>query len=249
MCRSWNWKALILCHGIIVFLLITFLVPQLRPFWDSIDRATFTYLNQSLENRPYWQVFWALANHSTADWIEDIFILIFFIVYIVRLTPKNRRRGIANLLFCTVYIAMIILFVNRYFFREYCVIYRDSPTYVLDSSVRLSEYVPWLNLKDRSSKSFPGDHATTAILFAASYAYFAGRKLGIPACCYAIFLCLPRMIAGAHWLSDILIGSGCLTLFFLSWALCTPLHEKITKRIEKLLLFGKKNTQVDTQAN
>jgi membrane-associated phospholipid phosphatase len=87
------------------------------------------------------------------------------------------------------------------------------------------------------SPASPGDHATTLLLFTVMYTFFAGRKLGTYAALYAIFRILPRLIVGAHWFSDIVVGSGCLVLFFLSWALCTPFHTWIIDRIEKILTF------------
>ncbi len=36
---------------------------------------------------------------------------------------------------------------------------------------------------------------------------------------------MPRLIAGAHWFSDVVIGSGCIVLFFAGWGLFTPFHK------------------------
>jgi membrane-associated phospholipid phosphatase len=90
-----------------------------------------------------------------------------------------------------------------------------------------------MSIKDGSSKSFPGDHGTTALLFAASFTYLAGWRLGLLACFYAAFLCLPRLITGAHWLSDIVVGSGSITLFFMAWAIYTPLFKRVTELFSK----------------
>jgi membrane-associated phospholipid phosphatase len=71
--------------------------------------------------------------------------------------------------------------------------------------------------------------------------FFAGRRLGAYALFYSVFRVLPRLIVGAHWFSDVVVGSGCLALFFLSWTLCTPLHTWIIDRIEKFLTLWRKN--------
>jgi membrane-associated phospholipid phosphatase len=92
-------------------------------------------------------------------------------------------------------------------------------------------------VKDETVACFPGDHATTLLLFTVLYSFYAGRKLGAFAALYAIFRILPRLIVGAHWASDIIVGSGCLVLFFLSLALCTPFHTWTIDRIEKILTF------------
>jgi membrane-associated phospholipid phosphatase len=90
-------------------------------------------------------------------------------------------------------------------------------------------------IKDETVTCFPGDHATTLLLFTVLYSFYAGRKLGTIASLYALFRLFPRLIVGAHWASDIIVGSGCLVLFFLSLALCTPFHLWCVDKIEKII--------------
>jgi Kdo2-lipid A phosphotransferase len=240
-----KFRALLYCHLMIFFLLGTFTWAPTRVYWDQLDLFFFHLLNDPLHTHPSLQIFWAFANHKWADWIEDLCILGFFYAY-VRNAPKMlRKRKIAELLFCTLYIALIIFFVNRLLFRSHLQFPRESPTLVVDGSLHLSDAINWLHIKDESTKCFPADHATTAILFGASFSYFAGWRFGIPASLYALFLSLPRMAAGAHWLSDALVGSGTIVLFFLSWALCTPLHRLIIDFWEWLFsLFSRLRTHL-----
>jgi Kdo2-lipid A phosphotransferase len=235
--KKWNFKALFICHIVMAILISTFLWPATRVYWDNLDAAWFKSINGSLNWGRNWQIFWALANHKGADWIEDIVILTFFTIHIKKAVKQLRPRKAAELLFCIFYIALIIYFVNRMLFRKHLQIPRESPTLVFDSSIRLSELIPWLKIKDDSPKCFPGDHATTAILFAVSYLYYAGWRTGIFLALYAAFLCMPRMITGAHWLSDVIIGSGSIVLFFLSWALCTPFHSWFINQFERFIVF------------
>src|SRR5690242_874934 len=117
-------------------------------------------INGTLRDRPIWQLFWALANHKMADWIEDGCVLCFFIAYVMKARKGWRLRRVAQLLFSVLYIAAIIYFVNKTLFREYLEIPRFSPTLTVDNSVHLSQEIPWLSIKDDSVKSFPGDHGT-----------------------------------------------------------------------------------------
>ncbi len=250
--KHWKCKTLLFCHVLVAVLLTTLFLPSTKGFWEVIDIAFFKCVNGSLEGRPNWQIFWALANHKLADWVEDLCVLFFFVIYVKQAAKLMRPRKIAELLFCVLYIAAIIYFVNRMLFRENLDIPRLSPTLVVDSSVRLSDHISWLRIKDDSSKSFPGDHGTTALLFAASFSYLAGWRLGILASLYAAFLCMPRLITGAHWFSDVIVGSGSITLLFLSWAFCTPLFQKSVGLLERFLklcsrlistLFGRVRTR------
>jgi membrane-associated phospholipid phosphatase len=205
--------------------------------WQSLDIAIFKLLNHPLEGHPWVQVFWALVNHRKTDLVEDVIFLFFFILAIHAAPKEKRVRRTAEFLFCIIIAGSLIYFVNRTFLKSHVLIPRMSPSLVVTPCVRLSQEVPWMTVKDETVTCFPGDHATTLLLFTALYTFFAGRKLGIYASLYAIFRVLPRLIAGAHWFSDIIVGSGCLVLFFLSWTLCTPFHTWMTDRIEKILTF------------
>ncbi|MBS0603899.1 MAG: phosphatase PAP2 family protein [Verrucomicrobia bacterium] len=231
--REWKLKILLLCHIVGAMLFASLFWPVTRSYWEMIDVAFFKLINSTLRDRPNWQIFWALANHKLADWVEDICVLCFFIAY-VRMAHKSlRKRKVSELIFCVLYIGAIIYFINKTLFRENLDIPRLSPTLVVDDSVRLSQEIDWMKIKDDSSKSFPGDHGTTALLFAASFTYLAGWRLGVLASLYAAFLCMPRLITGAHWLSDVIVGSGTITIVFLSWAFCTPLFNRFTNACER----------------
>jgi membrane-associated phospholipid phosphatase len=233
-------EKIIACHLGAALLVLSLFCPLTAPLWKWVDTHFFTYINGSLEGRPSWQLFWACANHRLADWVEDVCILIFFALLVWK-TPRGQRLyKSAQMLFFVVYVAAIIYGINQLLFREHSFIHRSSPSLVLDSAIRLSQEIPWMSIKDKSLSSFPGDHATTALLFACSFVYMAGwRKLSLLACLYSAFLCMPRLIAGAHWLSDIVVGSGAIALIAMSWVLYTPLCTGATtfivERIDRAL--------------
>jgi len=213
------------------------------PF-SPIDKGCFRFLNNWVAESPLWQNFWAMANHKMADWVEDA-VFIFFFYWIVRKTPlAEKPRKMAEVAFFILYASFIILVANELVFRVLFHIRRDSPTLIVDDFVNLSEKITWLKVKFKSPKSFPGDHATTALIFMASFAYLARKQKVIlfAALSYGVFLCLPRLIAGAHWLSDILVGSGSIVSIFFGWAFCTPFAEKSMQKLEKFIVYCKKKT-------
>ncbi len=244
------WKPKQFLFWLIIMGLIigTFVLPATKVYWEMLDHAFFRFFNGSLRGHPIWQAFWALANHKYADWLEDLCILGFYTLYIRKVHKQLRLQKASELVFCLIYIGLVIYFINRMLFRTYWHIPRESPTLVIDGSVRLSEEISWLKIKDDSNKSFPGDHATTALLFAASYFYFAGWRLGLVAAFYGAFLCLPRLVTGAHWLSDVIVGGGSITILFLSLAFCTPFMRFCSAKVEKFLrLFIRKEKPVQAQ--
>lgn len=233
---KWKLKSLLFCHVLALFLVWSLFTPHIQDIWHWIDVAFFKAINGTLRDHPTWQLFWALANHKLADWVEDLCVFIFFAFYVAKGARGFKMRRVCELLFCVLYIGVIIYCVNKTLFREHLEIPRLSPTLTVENSVHLSDEIPWLSIKDDSVKSFPGDHGTTALLFAASFSLFAGRRMGLAAWAYAAFLCLPRLITGAHWLSDVVVGSGSITLIFLGWAFCTPLGECCIAGLQKLRL-------------
>ncbi len=231
--RKWNLKGILICHLLILFLVGSYLWPATRPIWDIIDKAFFQLTNASLNGPKWWQTFWAMANHRYADWLEDICIIAVFATYIQSAHKHFKLRKIAEFVFCIFFAALIIYFVNELFFRSYLRIPRPSPTLVFEGSVKLSDHINWLKIKDTASRTFPGDHATTALLFGSCALFFIKGRMAKIAAVYAAFLCLPRLFTGAHWLSDIIMGSISIVLFFFSWVFFTAIHAKCILSIEK----------------
>ncbi|MES2345845.1 MAG: phosphatase PAP2 family protein [Chlamydiota bacterium] len=238
--KGWKIPQLIFCLALGACLIITFTWQPTKALWEMLDTAFFKWINGSLIDNPTWQLFWGCANHRYADWVEDACILGFLVLFVTSLKKEERLQGTLQMLFLVLYSAIILYVVNRIIFRQNFIIYRDSPTLVVEGSFRLTEAISWMRLKIDSPKCFPADHATTAILFAAGYAFYAGKRFGIPAILYAMFLCIPRMIVGAHWLSDVIVGSGLIVLFSLSLAFCTPFHLLCIATLKSFFTFFRK---------
>ncbi len=234
--HNWKLRQLFLSNIIIALLLISFLSPLKSVLWDWLDLKIFKLLNHPLKEHGTLRIFWALVNHHVADWFEDLVILGFYFAGVWKAKASNRRRRSIQFALCIVITALTILCVNRLLCRDLLSLRRESPTRVVESTVYLLEYLSWLPIKVDSSKSFPGDHATIALMFACSYAYLVRGKLGLGALAYGIFLCLPRLVVGAHWPSDIIVGSGSIVLFSLSWIFFTPLFDRCIHKIDKVLL-------------
>lgn len=233
---KWNIKNLVFCHLSVLFLVWTLFFPPVQQFfWKPVDESFFKLLKSLIEESHFWQTFWAMANHRMADFLED-FVFIAFFLWVLKTTPyEQRKQKTAEFLFLLLYAALIILLINDFVFRQCIHIKRHSPSLVLDSFTRLSEQVTWLKVKDKASNSFPADHATTALIFIGSFLYLSKKKrIRLATCLYGVFLCIPRLIAGAHWLSDILVGSFSILLILGSWAFYTPFASFF---IEKIKIF------------
>ena len=230
-----NYKKLLIPLLIVLLTYISWMIPWTRHLWDIIDLKTFNYLNTWVQSSPFWQNFWAFTGHRIMDWIHDGLMLLFFLVGIIKVPIALKKRKIAELIFCACFIALVISLVNGMLFPEFIHMPRKSPKMVDPEAFRLSSVIEWTKVKDHSRKSFPGDHGTTAALFACLIFHLKGRKIGLLALAYAVFFCLPRLVVGAHWLTDTLIGSASIGILATSLAFGTPLAATCIQWIEKLL--------------
>lgn len=243
---SWKIKPLVFCHCLAFFLVSTIFCPPLyKFFWASIDKGCYSFFSGLVVHSPFWQDFWALANHRIGDFIEDAFFVLFF-VWLLQTTPRGKRLEKASeFLFLALLTAAVVLLVNNLLFKQLVHIKRLSPSLVLDSFPRLADLVSWIKVKSGAKACFPSDHATTAVMFIVDFLLLSRRKsLTLAVCLYGAFLCCPRMVAGAHWLTDILCGSLSVVLVVFSWALYTPFAAFSIRNIHKAAVktshfFGK----------
>ena len=241
---SLKWKPLPLIAGhlLVLFIMLALFPSPNTSIFAPIDRALFRFFNGWIANGYLIQNFFAMANHRIADWVEDGVFLGFFTWIIANTKKEERVRKIAESLFVILGAALVIFLSKAILFQSLFSVRRDSPTLVMDAFTSLSEKVTWLKVKAGSRKSFPGDHGTTALLSIVSFFYVARsqKKVRIVALLYGIFLTLPRLTVGAHWFSDIYLGSASTVFLFSLWAFCTPFAERSVRVIEMILRLGKK---------
>jgi len=224
-------KPLILSILLILLLVASFLSPWTRPLWTFIDTHLFTFLNATLDGSPFSQHFWALLNHKRMDLVEDGIFLLFFI-WGVSVTPKGQKlRRTFQFILISAVIACVIGFINRGPPQTLFAL-RDSPSLVITPCVRITQEILWKGIKDATTASFPGDHATTLLLFGFLYTAYVPRKLAGAAWFYVALRILPRLVVGAHWFSDIAVGSLSIALFFAACFLYTPLGRWLTEMME-----------------
>ena len=63
--------------------------------------------------------------------------------------------------------------------------------------------------------------------------FFVRNFWSLAAALLVVFFSLPRLIAGAHWLSDILVGGVSIALVTLAFGLYTPLLNRINRFFNK----------------
>jgi len=222
----------ITAHIVAALLLTSWLLPQTRPFWDALDMQGFLYLNSWVKVGPKSQLFWARANLHIFDWIHDGLMVVPFLLF-----PSKVLKKMAGRLKTALFVALLILctnaLVNKLVLQKIVDVKRASPTLVVESACKLDKLVPQVGNKCYSSKSYPGDHATIALLFTSCCFILLGTPAGIIAFFYSLTTYLPRLVIGTHWLTDVIMGSLPITLIILAWVFATPFAHHCFRRLEK----------------
>lgn len=171
-------------------------------FLPSIDRLMFSLLNGHLEWMPLWyQKFFSLFNHR---W-ESVLNIVFMITTIILAAPSNPHRK-------KIYWSFILGSVCFYeiFFQLFVkldrigLLHRSSPSLSFPF-VDLSLFDPG-NIKVYSNNSFPSGHAMIFGFWSSLSALLFQGYLRKSCILMSYLLCLPRLVAGAHWFSDVLAG-------------------------------------------
>ncbi len=228
-----SWKRFFIYHAIILLLFVSWFFPPTEYLWESLDIASFHFFNSILEESISMQIFWGLANVRITDLFGALFIVIFFLMYTFEEGRETAKLRLAQFLYLCIWgeIGILVAKEGVYCFLKWIGHLRHSPSLVLNCPVKISEMIPWLKVKDFSYSSFPGDHALIVLQWSAFVFFFCGMRYGFLALISSTFFILPRIMAGAHWMTDTLIGSTSCVLVIIAWATCTPIYPWLMPRL------------------
>ncbi|MBF8222795.1 MULTISPECIES: phosphatase PAP2 family protein [Halomonadaceae] len=188
------------------------------PLWSWLDEVVFWSLNASIhEAAPLWVTFLAAINNRSFDLVIIAAMLAIILWAIRREGPGGWQRwgGICVVMLLSAGLTNEIL-------RNLIDVQRLSPTLLYPEANLVSELVTFPT-KDRSGNSFPGDHGVMSMIFAAFMLRFGGRPIRIAGLLLMLVASAPRVLVGAHWLSDLLVGSLAIVLLTQPWVLCSRL--------------------------
>ena len=92
-------------------LMASWLIPDLRQYWNQIDQSIFFLLNGTLAEGHNWQAFWAIANIRIIDLIPLTIMLSIFVIPKLIFDCDEFRDKLLGLL-----VVMFFLVLIRYFF-------------------------------------------------------------------------------------------------------------------------------------
>ncbi|MCK9990487.1 MAG: Kdo2-lipid A phosphotransferase [Rugosibacter sp.] len=222
---TWQWFKLFVFHLIAILLLATWLWQPTRVLWDQLDVKIFHALNAPLASHPLWACIWAFGSMRATDIAVGVVMLSFFLKGDWLFAKQDVRAALFAFL-SALFLLLVLragpfsMLVDKLHWQH------ASPSLVLVGAVRIGALFPhWdhvVQIKDSSGNSFPGDHATVLLLWAFFITPFASfRQRVLVWLLLALFL-MPRLVAGAHWGTDIFIGGLFLGLVTFAWSFYTP---------------------------
>ncbi len=230
----WRPLPLLVSHLFAGLLLLSWLWPTTRALWDAVDHAVFHLLNGSLGAVGWWDWLWALSSIR----VFDILVGALLLTLLIRRDWLFAQHQLRPALFTFIGLLLVLLVIRvlvtklaSHFGWQHA-----SPSLEIPAAYHLSDHFPLLErvfeLKDRSSRSFPGDHASVLLIWGLFMALFArGARLAVVLGVTLLFM-LPRLVAGAHWFSDDFVGGLLIAALALGWGYCTPVAAHIAALLQ-----------------
>lgn len=206
-------------------------IDATRIWWDAADKAVFFTLNGLLAaGGTTWHSVWAVANSRAFDFAIALVLL----VLLYRFQLEEGRARFAERFSMCVFMALAIVATSV--IADFLVqTKRPSASLALVPVYYLNDLVPWVEAKDRSYNSFPSDHGTIALMLVGLLWKLGGKRYGITMLAIATIAVLPRLVGGAHWLTDVLVGALTFSIVSCSVLLFTPIHGWIIAVLNRLM--------------
>lgn len=223
-----NLPAILLLNLLGVALFLSYYLPANHGFWFPIDASIFFYFNQHLATSPGFLKLVAVTNNRLFDGCSLLAMGLLYLSFYLRQEPEGRRR----LLVTGVVMLLTAVVLNQ--LGHLLPVQHRSPSLYFPHVNRVSE-LTGIPTKDASSDSFPGDHGMMLIIFACFMGRYFTRGAFALALAIVVIFSLPRLMIGAHWFTDIAVGSLSVVLVGMSWWLLTPACDRVIEWLNNWL--------------
>jgi membrane-associated phospholipid phosphatase len=212
-----------------ISLFLSWYLPTKHGFWFPLDAGIFHFFNQGLtENRAYvW--FLAITNNRAFDGCSLVAMGSLMLCFWLKEQAQGRRR----IMIIGVVMLLAAVIVNQ-LAQHLMPVKHASPSLFFPDANRVSDLLN-ISTKDASKDSFPGDHGMMLLIFATFMWRYFGHKAFAAALIIFVVFAFPRVMIGAHWFTDIAVGSLTAVLIGMSWILLTPLSDKIIALFDRHL--------------
>jgi membrane-associated phospholipid phosphatase len=211
-----------------VALFLSWFLPANHGGWFTLDSAIFFFFNRHLATDPAFLHLVAITNNRAFDVISLLAMGLLYLYFYLKQDAAGRRR----LVITGVVMLLTAVVLNQ--LGHLLPVKHPSPTLTFDNINRVST-LTGIPTKDASGDSFPGDHGMMLIIFSCFMLRYFGRGAFAVALLITLIFSLPRVMIGAHWFTDIAVGSLSVVLVGASWVLMTPCSDWIIERLNRLL--------------
>ncbi|MGU3523531.1 phosphatase PAP2 family protein [Enterobacteriaceae bacterium C23F] len=210
-------------------LFMSWYLPANHGAWFGLDSGIFHFFNQGLaESRAYvW--FLAITNNRAFDGCSLLAMGCLMLSFWLKEDDHGRRR----ILIIGLVMLLAAVIVNQ-LAQHLMPVKRASPSLFFPDVYRVSDLLH-ISTKDASKDSFPGDHGMMLLIFATFMWRYFGRKAFSVALIIFVVFAFPRVMIGAHWFTDIAVGSLTAVLIGIPWILLTPLSDKTIELFDRYL--------------
>ncbi|MGI8487354.1 phosphatase PAP2 family protein [Pectobacterium sp. S5] len=223
-----RFSSILVLNVLGIGLFLSWYLPENHGFWLTLDSHIFFYFNRLLVDSPTFLHLVAITNNRAFDGFALVAMGLLYLSFYLKATSTERRR----LLILGFIMLLTAVVLNQA--GHLLPVQHASPTLYFSDVNRVSD-LTGIPTKDASSDSFPGDHGMMLMIFAAfMLRYFTRTAFAIGLAIMVIFS-LPRIMIGAHWFTDIAVGSLSVVLVGLSWWLLTPASDAAIALLNRLL--------------
>jgi membrane-associated phospholipid phosphatase len=210
-------------------LFLSWYMPVNHGFWFPLDAGLFHFFNQALVKSQAFLWVVAITNNRAFDGCSLLAMGCLMLSFWLKEDQNGRRR--------IVIIGLVMLLaavVINQLAQHLMPVKRASPSLYFPNINRVSELLH-ISTKDASKDSFPGDHGMMLLIFSAFMLRYFGKKAFAIALIIVVVFAFPRVMIGAHWLTDIAVGSLSAVLIGIPWCLMTPMSDRLIDLFDRYL--------------
>src|SRR5476649_1578433 len=220
-----NLPTILLCNALGIALFLSYYLPIHHGFWLPIDTSIFFYFNRHLATSDTFLHLVAITNNRAFDGISLLVMGLLYLFFYIKRDTAGRRRMII------IGFVMLLTAVILNQLGHLLPVSHKSPSLSFPDVNRVSE-LTGIPTKDSSGDSFPGDHGMMLLVFCCFMLRYLGKVAFAVALVITVIFCLPRIMIGAHWFTDIAVGSLSVVLVGASWWLMTPASDKLVDWVD-----------------
>lgn len=228
LARNWQWKPLLGWTAAAILLVASWLLPVTSAFWDGLDIAMFRGLNGTVAWDDSTAIFWAITGGRQFDAFAILTILVTYLYHVGHDDLARFRHGMAFGV-----TTAILLLAGILLLWQGIALPRPSPSLAFDDYLSIKTFVPWSTAPESSETSFPADRATLMMVLTVLWWRGFGWRLGLWGAALTILLAMPRLAAGAHWMTDASIGGGAAALAAMALVTGTPIVWHIYRTVRR----------------